>query len=141
MANTSRSLEEFSQRTQAIAVSIEQGSIEILRKVFLAVDVAVVMATPVDTGRARANWLPSLNAPRFDSIEETDFERAMREARFTADSAGRGSILFLSNNLPYIGRLNDGWSEQAPAGFVQIAVREASNAVRQAQLNLDRPRG
>ena len=32
---------------------------------------------------------------------------------------------FISNNVPYIRRLNDGHSKQAPVGFIQRAVRKA----------------
>ena len=33
--------------------------------------------------------------------------------------------MFVSNNVKYITRLNDGYSRQAPAGFVQSAIRKA----------------
>ncbi len=42
----------------------------------------------------------------------------------------RGGRLFLSNNVPYISRLNDGSSGQAPAGFVQAAIARASGELR-----------
>lgn len=31
--------------------------------------------------------------------------------------------IYISNALPYIRRLNDGWSTQAPAGFIDAAVQ------------------
>ena len=36
----------------------------------------------------------------------------------------QGSV-FVSNNVPYILKLNDGHSQQAPAGFIQTAIHKA----------------
>ena len=38
--------------------------------------------------------------------------------------------IHITNNLPYIGSLNDGHSKQAPAGFVQMATLAGLAAVR-----------
>lgn len=66
----------------------------------LAEDVASRLraATPVDTGRARDGW----------TIEESP-----------------GPQTHIRNDVPYVGRLNDGGSAQAPAGFVERALSEA----------------
>lgn len=42
----------------------------------------------------------------------------------------RNSSIHITNNLPYIGALNDGHSKQAPAGFVRTAVMEGLAAMR-----------
>ena len=48
-----------------------------------------------------------------------------------ANAKGNTSI-FLNNNLPYITRLNDGWSSQAPKGFVQKALEAADKSISRA---------
>lgn len=40
-----------------------------------------------------------------------------------ADSA-YGNIYWLSNNLPYIERLEYGYSKQTPAGMVRLSIEE-----------------
>lgn len=96
-----------------------------LRKLALAVDTAIVLSTPVDTGAARSNWLPSVNNP-IETISETldpSGQSSIDNMKSVSNSAKFGDDIWITNNLPYIGRLNDGYSLQAPAGFVEKAVQ------------------
>ncbi len=76
--------------------------------------------TPVDTGRARANWHMELDAPQIRLFEPGQEAPVI----FTPGTAVSKSnpAAFVSNNLPYIRRLNEGHSKQAPAGFVEDAI-------------------
>lgn len=95
--------------------------------------------TPVDIGWARANWIPAIGAPQtiVNDGKPTPGAVSVAVARQAAGVAqlasyrhvAQGSI-FVSNNAPYIRRLNDGWSRQAPSGFVQIEVRRAIKTVK-----------
>lgn len=112
-----------------------------LRKCAVAVDGAVVIATPVDTGRARSNWQVGLDAPVAGTIEPLAKGTASTQASINAAKAeiaqydgARNKELHITNNLTYIGRLNEGWSAQAPAAFVEKAVMVGINAVRGAKL-------
>ena len=85
-------------------------------------------ATPVDTGWARANWIPTIGTPRSSPTEQPSkgahADRGEQEQaaatvlRFTLADA----VLYVSNAVPYIGSLNYGHSTQAPSGFVERAV-------------------
>ena len=86
--------------------------------------------TPVDTGWARANWIAQIGSP---VTEAAGSPENVGEAS-SAQSAGLGSVLayklargpvFISNNVPYIIRLNEGHSKQAASGFVQAAIQLA----------------
>lgn len=87
--------------------------------------------TPVDTGWASANWVPSLAFPR----REPAGTKAAVDAARRVQSSGESSVLryrrrqhrrvFISNNVPYINALNNGRSPQQSAGFVQRAIRKA----------------
>ncbi|RTL04578.1 hypothetical protein EKK58_10260 [Candidatus Dependentiae bacterium] len=103
------------------------------RKVVLAVDAAVVLATPVLTGRARSNWIPSLDKPVTKELKKESYDKTGGEAIAAAQSVAAGikfgSDVYISNNLPYINRLNQGHSQQAPAGFVEKAVQAAKGAI------------
>lgn len=93
--------------------------------------------TPVDTGWARANWVPSVGAPSNLSGDTAENRPTAAEvsARDSVSRQGLNDLLswkagdgaiFVTNNVPYIEVLNQGrHSTQSPAGFVQIAVEKA----------------
>lgn len=84
----------------------------------------VVQGTPVDTGRARGNWQATINTPATGSTEDTDKQGgATISAASNAVSQAVGNVFYITNNLPYIYRLEfDGWSKQAPSGWVRTAI-------------------
>lgn len=92
--------------------------------------------TPIDTGWASANWVPSVGEPFSDpgisQVNEPTPAQVAARARVAEDGVndvlswrnGEGPI-FSTNNVPYIGALNAGHSGQSPAGFVQAAIERA----------------
>lgn len=97
-----------------------------VRAVALVVDSTLVETTPVLTGRARANWNPSLNVPD-TTIQEPNRKKSIDPV--TSAYKITDTIL-ISNNLPYIKKLNEGSSKQAPAGFVDSALQKGKRAVK-----------
>lgn len=97
-----------------------------VRAVALVVDETLVNTTPVDTGRARSNWNPSLNTPD-GTIVEPDHKKPIAPV---AAAYKITDTILISNNLPYIKRLNEGYSKQAPAGFVDAALERGKRAVK-----------
>lgn len=96
------------------------------------------LGTPIDVGWASANWMPSVGEPRIVSGLPANSREGPTPAEVAArsqeSSDGLNSVLswqhgdgalFSTNNVPYIGRLNDGHSTQSPRGFVQIAIEKA----------------
>ena len=122
---------------------IEYDSNEIMRAVGREVDIViretalvalrtVVFATPVDTGRARGNWQVTLDGPETRQLETLDKNggatvsrgtQIIRGSRRRSDTNFRR--IYIQNNLPYIGPLNNGSSIQAAAGFVERAAQAA----------------
>lgn len=89
--------------------------------------------TPVDTGWARANWIPSVGGE--PAITPSGAKESVQTAEASLQ-AGLGSLLsyklifgsvFITNNVPYIIKLNDPpqHSQQARPGFVQAAITAA----------------
>ncbi|AIM40772.1 tail completion or Neck1 protein [Idiomarinaceae phage Phi1M2-2] len=73
----------------------------------------VVTATPVDEGTARASWLAAITPD--EAIGDTPLT-------ITPDQVPRiGGTFTLYSNLPYMERLENGWSQQAPNGMVKLA--------------------
>lgn len=96
---------------------------------------SIVKKTPVDTGRARANWNISVGSPDLTTTEET-----RKSPKPMKDMAGNldDESIFISNNLPYIttleyggypnppkkdgGKTVNGYSKQAPEGMVGVTL-------------------
>lgn len=116
-------------------------------EVVTAIHDSLIQTTPVDTGMAMSNWPVSLNAPEPDmqgafvpsprgrmlagewtravEPEQTrgaNILPAQEQRNVALESCQPGDVVFIANNLPYIQRLNEGSSTQAPAGFVDAAV-------------------
>ncbi len=77
-------------------------------------------STPVDTGHARANWIPSVSQANTQEAQDAALQAA-GTAAVTAYKLGQG-LLFVTNVVKYVRRLNDGYSKQAPALFVETSV-------------------
>ena len=109
---------------------------------------SVIKDTPADTGRARGNWQCSIGSPKSgvlsgDSESETETPApngdgpktaaAIQEVRNVALKLLPDQTIFLTNNLPYIRRLEyDGWSSQSPAGMVRKNVARIQSIVAKA---------
>ena len=93
----------------------------------------VVVATPVDTGQARGNWRVSVGVldKKTDQTQDRSGQGSISKGIATIQSGGGiGKVVFLSNSLKYISRLNDGWSMQAPKNFMQISFMNVVNKYR-----------
>ena len=141
------SLDQFSRRITQIGKGVVVETDKTVRMAALAADQAVVLSTPVDKGRARSNWIVALGAPSRATIEpyspgedgstggaNTTAALAQGAAAIAGYSGQVHGAIAISNNLPYIERLNQGYSAQAPAGFVEKAVQSAVRAVRKARV-------
>lgn len=116
-SNFALDLKKFGSVTREEATTI-------FHKIAIDLDTRVVLGTPVDEGRARGNWFPSLNKPSakvdMESLDKSGSE-AISAVTAMVGSAKLGDTLWLTNNLPYILPLENGHSEiQAPAGMVDI---------------------
>lgn len=123
---------------RAVKKGLVNGIEDSIAEMALSVFSSVVIATPVGNptlwlsnpprgyvgGRARGNWQPSFGSPATSALITTD------KGGQTTISKGNGLFaryefgekIFITNNLAYIQRLNEGHSRQAPSGFVQKAI-------------------
>ena len=86
---------------------------------------------PVDTGRARAAWYPSIVGlgMNFDLGSGSGVEKGKKEGKFIDKTKGRYlKYVDMINSVHYIMFLEYGGSkEQAPAGMVRISMRKRRN--------------
>lgn len=97
---------------------------QVVKKATIDLFTDVVRGTPVEKGRARGNWQPTIDAPAVTVLEAYDPSGAATIGKVAgAVSAGSmGDTFHMTNNLPYIERLEMGYSKQAPAGMVRLNV-------------------
>lgn len=149
-----QTLGQFSRRITQIGANIPRNADKLVRKVALAADQVVVMETPVDTGRAKSNWIVTLGHAATDPIApyaegEGGDTAAANETAAQAQALGvigryNGDMrvaIFITNNLPYIDKLNKGSSKQAPAQYVEKALVTALSIIRGGVIKLSSDSG
>ena len=119
---------------------------QVVRKTILDIGSRVIERTPVGDatywkskppagyvgGHARGSWshsVDTLDTKEFDTIDPSgSASNARIVASIPAKAAGK--VHFIQNSLPYIQRLEDGWSRQCPPnGMVGLTVTEFSSII------------
>ena len=135
-------LEEFNKGLDKFIKSIPEEFINVAhRKIALDILTGVTKRTPVDKGRARLNWQLSIGTPAADikevgqsggpplsagavpSLQEVG-QTVVDEANKELKNLKPFGTAFISNNVNYIGYLDEGSSQQAPAGMVAATLQE-----------------
>ncbi len=135
----------FNQKMFGLSNRVVEDANTIVKEVARKAVEELISITPVDTGRAVSNWRVGLNyQPRgeiepFARGEKGSTAHANRSAALSAalshvNSRTTGQTIYIVNNLRYITFLNQGWSDQAPAGYVDRAVDVANAELRAARL-------
>lgn len=143
---TSNSMGEFAKRMAVIASAVKANTLKTVKRAAIAADQAVVLATPVDTGRARSNWLVTIGTPAEGEVDSfptgldgssagAAANQALEQGRNTAlqYTLGAGGI-FITNNVRYIIYLERGHSAQAPKGMTSRGIQAAQRELGSARL-------
>lgn len=114
------------------------GSFEqVIRKACIDLYRMIVERTPVDTGRAKSNW--QMSTTNSDYVRTCDEGFSFNEiksiiedeiADFSFDIHDDQVVIY--NNLEYIDQLENGTSDQAPAGMVSVSLVEFTNHFNRA---------
>lgn len=137
-----------------LAESLEKKKAEIEKAasdaaIFTAITIVGDLAykTPVDTSKALSSWIVTVGEPSdivgsaYYPGEKGSTQKASAQATIAAAKAALatkkpGQPIYITNNQPYIKRLNDGYSGQQPAGFVQRAALLGRKVIQKYKLNL-----
>lgn len=109
---------------------VEEALTQRVRVIALAMLNEVVLRSPVDTGRFRGNNIVSVGAPVYTSsanVDPTGSETIQQGLRVTTGLEPYTQV-FIQNNLPYAVPLEDGHSQQAPAGIYAVSFNSVSQA-------------
>lgn len=123
----------------------------IVRKVVIDMGTSLVLKTPVGNpklwknpdgapvgyagGRARANWQYGTGSMPDGVIDSIDMggNNTVNKIIGGVQASPAASVHWISNSLPYIKRLEDGWSyRQAPQGMLKLTIEEFEQTVRSA---------
>ena len=132
---TSRGLNQFAARFLVLSNLFFGNSTKRVRRAALVADQVAVLATPVDTGRLRANWVVSLGSPsqapgnRQPGANPAQVALSQGEQTIAQWTPDKGSI-FISNGVPYAVIVNAGSSAQAPEGMTEQAIQAAAREFR-----------
>lgn len=154
-----RTLIDLANEMDALAARIGTVASEAAKSVALTVLTDLVQVTPADVGTAISNWQVTLDAPaegilgayspsprghtvngtwkhKVDPVATSHANVAptLAYAKTVLASKRPGQVIYITNNLPYIQSLNDGSSEQAPAGFVDRAIILGGSVVSRVKL-------
>ena len=140
-------LGDFANRMEQRANRLPQAVSEVAASTAMVIVSDLAYSTPVDTSQALSSWIVSLDDPSVATVQGgyfTGSEGSTQDesAQQTIDAAQTvltqkkpGQPIFITNNQPYIKRLNSGYSKQAPAGFVERSILIARNALKRIRLN------
>ena len=120
---------------------------QVVRATILEMSTEVTLKTPVGNpdlwkspppagytgGQARGNWFPSIDLPSTEVDKQIVGKNANEDSNqrvWTMLDLAFGKRFFLVNNLPYIRRLEYGWSTQAPAGMVRSTQTQFKQIVK-----------
>lgn len=124
---------KLADKLERKAKAIEEAASQTAVDVALAIVGDLAYKTPVDTSQALSNWQVSLDAPlttfisphypgEFGSSQNASAQETINRAKAVLKDKKPGQKIYITNNAPYIVRLNNGHSGQQPAGFVERAV-------------------
>ncbi len=121
----SRELKRLMEDARQLTPRQRQRAWRALRETTMETIRGVKVMMPVDTGRARASWgLWTSTDIRAANSEATEADTVLRldESQL---------VTVQGSNVPYIGSLNDGHSQKAPAGFLDLAEEAAEQMLQQ----------
>ena len=125
----------LSLELKVVARETEEETTRLLRGAAMQMLTGLVLNTPVDTGRARGNWLAGINQP-VDveaGVEDPSGGITIARGQLKVLRAKFVDDIWLSNNVPYIVPLNDrpnprhpgsAWSSQAPLQWMENEVEK-----------------
>ena len=119
----------FAHTLEDLADVIDADYSKVVRLTVLKIYKNIIMRSPVDTGAYRASHGIAVGNEPSESEglkgEQTDEELTALENEFPGLDwkLGDGTI-WIYNNQPYAGRLEDGHSKQAPNGVYSVALAE-----------------
>ncbi len=131
MAKPVLNLKKFSAALKKGQVELGEIHLKFQKRIALEALTRIIKRTPVDTGRARANWQLA-SSTNESEVGGTDPGGSATIAgglsaidRITVPFG----VIWIFNNVEYITLLEEGSSSQAPQGMVALSLREIASGL------------
>ena len=140
---------DFAGDLRKWAKKTEQGLDHVIKTALVELSTEIIKRTPVGDptfwktrppvgyigGAARGNWFASIGQPvmtyQKSNIDKTGQETVAAATREALKAPGK--VYYLTNNLPYIRRIEyEAWAYAAPAGMVRVSVADFQDALTNA---------
>jgi hypothetical protein len=131
-----------------MSVLIGLRSRDMTKFVALRVITYLIEQTPVDVSTALSNWAVAVSGSSYGaspipayvpgiagSSAEASAQQAVEAAKAALKAAQPKKALAIINAVPYLKRLNEGWSSQHPGGFVEASILVGKRAVKEYNFN------
>lgn len=94
---------DFAGQIRTFSFNAIAKSEKAFKNTCIGLSAAIQQDTPVDTGRLRGNWQPSINTPITSSLMDTDpsGSKVMQKIEDTGQRIKLGDTYFFTNNLIY----------------------------------------
>lgn len=136
----------FEEQIKAFAEKTEKRAELVVRKILFDLYAKIDERSPVGDakywkspaptgyvgGRFRANWQYAFSSQPSEELNTTAYSATAEQIK---TQIGTGQMLgthYLVNNVPYAGRIENGWSRQAPTGVVKVTAEEFQHVVKAA---------
>lgn len=124
---------EFGFAVRRFASQTNESEKLVIRRIAIECFKRIILGTPVNEGLARGNWQASTITPKEGVLERKDKSGSATIAAMISEvsvwTPKDDLPAFITNNLPYIKRLNEGWSKQAPAHFIEQVIADMGGIV------------
>lgn len=123
--------ESFTKDLRRFDRQFENLLTEVFIEVAKEARLTVAERTPILTGRHSASWNASVGSPNYNAKPPSynNPGGAPQDGEVNVDGFQLGQNLFIANGAPIILALNAGWSQKAPAGFIEAVGSEVQNMI------------
>lgn len=133
----------FQDEIERFKAQVNQAAVERQVDIVMTLFASIVMRNPVGNpsrwkkprkgyvgGQSRRNWRISLRfaTKSVNPGRDAGGSKTIAEAEAVLAKLQKPTDMWISNPMPYMDRLETGYSRQAPAGIVAIAAREVAAA-------------
>ena len=128
----------FAENLNKLCARAGEKAEMVVRRAALELQSGMIDGSPVDTGRFKGNFQCGLGVidPTTTSPPDKSGQGTLARTAATLEGWKPGQTIWLTNSLPYARRLENGWSQQAPAGMVRLTVQRYGDAVAKAVARL-----
>ena len=116
-------MQSIERQLRAIAEKTKRKQTEVFQASTIRLGQAIISESPVDKGTFKNSWNTAIGAVSYDTSkpENRSGQDSINELVETITDTNIGATAYFSNPQPYGLRLEyDGWSAQAPNGFLRV---------------------